>query len=212
MHISNPTRAASIIFLSIFLYEYSCLVDELEALETPKWAAEEILRQEICTRRVIDPNCGKGALSDAAMNAGYDVTANDIFNWGYEHQDFTLDFLSPEADHHIGRTVNNATVIMNPPFKLSVEFFEKAKALGARKIIMFQNFSFKTSIKRREFWAKYPPSRMYICAERATCWRFDIPEHKRRGTTSKTFCFYVWDGFNNQAPTTHLIYKPEGRA
>lgn len=192
----------------VLLKEFTRLTDELEALETPIWAADAVLDREICTRRVIDPNCGTGVLADAAIEHGYEVHANDIFDWGYHHQTHNYDFLSEHAAHHLGGLIKGSTVFLNPPFKLSCDFFEQCRRLGARKIIMFQNFTFLTSIGRKEFWKKYPASKVYVFAERATTWRFDVPENKRKGTSTKTFAFFVWDGFNTaRAPAIHLLYK-----
>ncbi|MBL4761263.1 MAG: hypothetical protein JKY93_01020 [Gammaproteobacteria bacterium] len=196
------------IFSQLFLNKATSLVNELEALETPTWAADAVLEEEICTRRVIDPNCGTGVLAEAARRKGYEVYANDIFNWGYEHQSYTYDFLSEQGAHHLGGLVSGSTVFLNPPFKLSCEFLLQCRLLGARKVILFQNITWMTSKTRREFWKNNPPTRTYIFAERATTWRFDVPEHKRIGTTSKTFAFFVWDGWDNPAaPTSHLLYK-----
>ncbi len=99
---------------------------------------------------------------------------------------------------------------MNPPFKLSVDFLEKCMHLGARKIVMFGTMTFYGTKTRRDFINQNKPSRIYLCGDRATCWMFDVPEHKRKGTTSKQFAFFVWDEFGRTAePSIHLIYKED---
>lgn len=201
---------APVFFYALFLQKSAVLVDELEALETPEWAANAILKREILTRRIVDPNCGTGVLAEAARRAGYDVIANDIFDWGYALQNFTHDFLSPAADHHFGRLIKDQTVFMNPPFKKTIDFVKKAKKLGARKVVVYQNIAWYASRGRREFWKKYRPSRIYLLADRGTCWRVDVPERKRKGTTTKIFAFFVFDGWTDHDPILHLIYKDGG--
>lgn len=197
----------SSIFSILIIAEATRLTNELEALETPEWAIRALLKREVLTHHVIDPNCGFGMLARCASDAGYDVTANDIFDWGYEGQNFTLDFLSDKAAHHLAHHVKGKTVLMNPPFKMSVEFIKRAMELGAQKIVMFCTLTFFGTQERRTFINDNKPSRIYVCGDRATCWRFDVPEQERKGTTSKQFAFFVWEGEGKTDPTTHLIYK-----
>lgn len=183
---------------------------DLEHFETPVWAAEEILRHEILTRRVLDPNTGSGILAEAARHAGYEVFANDIFDWGYRGDQFLLDFLSDAAIHHLGGIIRNGTVFMNPPFSLAVEFVEQAMKMGARKIVVFQRWAWLESEKRRDFFEKNPPSRSYLCGNRATSWRHDVPEEKRSSGTPTAHGFFVWERGHAPAPMK-IIYNDGGR-
>lgn len=210
-----PTTIDPRIWSACFLNAAKALVDDLEGLETPSWALRAFLKRELLTRRIFDPNCGTGNISRACIHAGYEVIANDIFDWGYKWQDFKKDFLSKDAAHHFSGIVKNQTVFMNPPFRKSAAFFEVARAMQPRKIVMFNTFSFYGSQDRKPFLDSCEPSRIYVCADRATCWRFDVPEWKRKGTTPKQFAFFVWDFMPGQcaarpAPSIHRLYKKEG--
>lgn len=193
-----------------FLAQCEILCRELEHWETPHWAAREILKHEILTRRVLDPNCGSGILADAARAAGYDVLANDIFDWGYRGDQFLLDFLSDEALHHLGGIVRGNTVFMNPPFKFATEFVEQAMKMGARKIIVYQRWAWLESETRRDFFANHPPTRSYLCGHRATSWRHDIPKHKRRSGTPTAHGFFVWENGHTPSPMTILYDTGRG--
>jgi hypothetical protein len=59
----------------------------LEAFETPEWCAAAILRRELLTPRVVDPCCGHGTLSKAAIKVGYSgtPTAHAWFVWERGH-------------------------------------------------------------------------------------------------------------------------------
>lgn len=146
------------------------ICQRLEHYETPKWAAQAIMKKEIFTSMVIDPCCGAGVLSDVAWAKGHSVYSQDIHDYGYHRQHVVKDFLAND-----NKSLENATVFMNPPFSLATQFVEKAFEFKARKVVCFQRFAWFESAKRREFWAKYPPNRIYICADRADCWRYDIP-------------------------------------
>lgn len=174
------------------------LCKQLEHFETPEWSARAILRKEIMTHRVFDPCCGAGVLSKVAEDFGYKVASYDIHDWGYQGT-IVDDFLKLSGISFGG---DEFTVFMNPPFSLATQFVEKSFELGARKVVMFQRFAFWESKGRREFWEKYPPNRIYICSDRADCWRHDIPKEER-GSSSPTA--HAWFVFEPGHPTGTLL-------
>ena len=171
-----------------------------EFYETPPWAVEAVLRVELLTRRVWDPCCGRGVLSKAAEAAGYSVTATDLHAWGYGVAGYN--FL--ESDLPVGfGPWRDFSILMNPPFSLAVNFVNRALELGARKIVCFQRLSWWESQARRNFWRSRPPARVYVCGDRATCWRGDIPEAERAGRSVPTaHAWFVWE--RGQPPGTTL--------
>lgn len=186
--------------------ELTALCKELEHFETPLWAAQEILKHEIMTRDVIDPCCGIGILSEAAFAAGYrDVIPLDIHDWGYSKQSSeVVDFLNMNK----GDLPDNATYFMNPPFSKAEDFVKKSFDLGARKVICFQRFAWWESAKREQFWNDFPPNRVYICGDRADCWRHDIPMDERGSGSPTAHAWFVFEA--GQPPGTLLghIRKP----
>ena len=179
------------------------LAKEAEAFETPSWAVDAILKVELLTHYVVDPCAGRGVLGDAADAAGYEVIARDKYDWGAPGV-MVGDFFTTTADHG---WVRNNTVLMNPPFSLAEQFVEKCFELGARKIICFQRFAWWESAGRRDFWEKHPPNRIYICGNRASCWRFDIPEDKRRNGTTTAHAWFVWSRGHPAGTTIGHIWK-----
>lgn len=156
---------------------------EAECYETPPWAAQAILRLEGMGARIVDPCCGPGVLTEAALAEGHVVTATDLYDWGYGLTG--VDFLD-EANAVIFQAGGEFTVFMNPPFSKACEFVERAFALGATKVICFQRFAWYESVKRREFWDNMPLARIWLCGSRATCWRTDISEEKRNASGGST--------------------------
>lgn len=179
----------------------------LEHFETDPWAARAIVAREPMTDHVIDPCAGTGILTIPARAAGHRVTTVDIHDWGFP-LDIQGDFLTtaiPDAE--------GATIFMNPPFSLAVEFVRRALEIGAGKVVMFQRFAFWESEDRREFWENTPPARVLICGNRATCWRHDLPKDdvgnrydpkagKKLASSSTAHAFFIWE--KGQAPGTQL--------
>lgn len=177
---------------------------ECEAYETPRWAADAILRAEILTQRVFDPCAGKGVLVYAARDAGYTwVKGIDKYYWGVDEFD-EADFLVDNIPYQL---IEDATVLMNPPFSLAEQFVLRAMELNARKIVCFQRFAWWESAGRREFWDINPPNRVYICGNRASCWRFDIPENKRKSGTATAHAWYIWERDQPGGTVLGRIYK-----
>jgi hypothetical protein len=202
---------------------------DLEAYETPRWAVEALLDVEILTQNVFDPCVGLGSLVGPIIDAGYDVTALDYRDWG---QDFQRHFDGLYRVKHIGigdflgpageNLTSGSTVVMNPPFTLACEFVDRAKALGARKIICFQRQAWRESETRREWWQNNRPARVWVCGARATCWRFDMLECQHEGGkavcdkkkvcqhcsagSSVAMAWYVWEQGHTGAEITNAIY------
>lgn len=188
---------------------------ELEHYVTDEWAIDRILEKEILTRVVLDPCAGTGIMAEKARGAGYQPISVDIHNWGYDALTLNCDFLSLSK----GSIKGDFTVFMNPPFSKACEFVEKSFELGARKIVMFQRWAFKESRRRREFLEKYPMARLYLCGDRASCFRFDISKNskgyhidpktgKKMAGTTTAHGFFVWERGQEQSnPPCFMLYK-----
>lgn len=197
--------------------EFTALCKAFEHFETPEWAAAAILEKEILTHRVIDPCCGSGILSVAARAKNYNVDAIDINDWGFKNT-WVTDFLNPEQEFiDLCQYLKNEqpfSVFMNPPFSVAEKFVEQSFRLGARKIVCFQRFSwyegsYDRGKKRGQWWEKFPPSRIYICGDRASCWRHDIPQDVRDESagTPTAHAWFVWEPAHPKGTIIGTIYK-----
>ena len=200
---------------------------EAEFFETPEWAVESILKVETMTSCVIDPCAGRGALGKAAREAHHIVHEYDLNIWPDQQPDHRIiapfDYLAPLGD--VRTVVNGAlgggefTVLMNPPFSKTIEFVERSMRLGARKIVMFQRLAFLESAGRRGFFERSMPARVWICGDRATCWRGDIPEEDieapdgeiiqgRKGRSASTpHAWFIWERGHRGAGSINHLYK-----
>jgi hypothetical protein len=207
--------------------DFTQFCKDLEAYETDTWAIEAILDVELMTESVMDPCCGTGRMAAAAEARGHRVATLDIHDWSQDFPearspDNLIDFLAVkppglEGDH---------TFFLNPPFSKACEFVDKCKELGARKIIVFQSWSWRSSDRRNAWWLKNPPARIWICIDRATCFRFDVPgtcpvpaecKGKKKagkcrqcmGSTPTTHAFYVWERGHTGASVICDLRKPK---
>ncbi len=198
---------------------------QAEFFETPTWAVKSILKKELMTLHIVDPCAGRGVLGKAAKEADHFVHEYDLNKWPGQppsvHAPF--DYLGPMND--VSRTVKGAvgpapfTVLMNPPFTLTIDFIERSFRLGARKIVMFQRLAFLESATRRGFFERMMPARVWVCGDRATCWRGDIPEETyidengeeirgRKGRSASTpHAWFVWETGHRGAGVLQHLYK-----
>lgn len=198
-----------------------------ECFETPAWSAQRILEVELLTPRVLDPCCGTGVLSEAARAAGYDVGSIDLHRWGYPGQHGQVDFLgdtTPWVDWPMFRDtpaylrgceplpLSGVTVFMNPPFSRAAAFADRARELGARKVLCFQRLAWRESQARRDWWHQNPPARIWLCGDRAHCWRFDIPPEDRRSGTPTAHAWFVWEVGHKGTETIGTIWKDGWKA
>lgn len=191
--------------------ELQLLCEKLEHWETPEWAAKAILSKEILSGQVYDPCVGIGVIAHAVNDAGHGVIASDIHDWGY-NATYQQDFLTVGRDAQFFSGLRGQTAIFNPPFSVSEKFVDKAFELGARKVVCFQKFSwyegsYDTGKKRGQWWEARRPSRIWICGDRADCWRHDIPKHKRTSSTPTAYAWFVWERGHAPAAITGHIYK-----
>lgn len=219
-----------------------------EAFQTPRWATEAVLDVEVCTTDIIDPCIGLAAMAEVAIERGYRVHGHDIHDWLGKHS--VGDVVNGRdgfnryrlASYRIGNFLETSeppfddqfTVLMNPPFSLAADFVSHSLKLGARKVICFQRQAWRESDARRAWWEENPPSRVWVCGARATCWRFDLldchheggtaacPNFKRKGKKHDTpgcrhcmagvptsHAWYVWERGHKGAEVTSAIYPKE---
>lgn len=211
--------------------DFTAACKEAEFYETPSWAAERILDFEIMPQRVIDPCAGRAVLGNALIAKGYyprNIAEIDLNRWPGQPDRVAapINFLDPNIRDELqplcaGWAGKDFGVMMNPPFSLTCEFVHQCFELGARKILMFQRFNFLESGVRAEFFRDLPPARIWLCGDRATSWRGDMPEEDiidedgtitkgRKGRSSPTaHCWMTWERGHRGNMAIHHIYKPK---
>lgn len=198
------------------------LAESFEYYQTPEWAIKAILQKEQMSKKgVFDPCLGDGRMAKMASEHSYNVRGIDIQYWGVKLGQFDFLLNADDWQHDFLKDpfpydLTGMTIFMNPPFSLAVDFVERSFDLGAEKVIAFQRFAWWESRRRKDFWENMPPSRVYICGDRAVCWRGDIPEELRgipkkkggAGTSSPTaHAWFVWNKTGNNTTTLSHIWN-----
>ena len=108
---------------------------------TPKsliWVAENIIHKEFKKHPILEPCCGKFAISEELEKLGYLVWVNDLYILS---GNYALDYLNQTA------LDNNKYIITNPPFPLWDKFVIKAKT-HCRKFMFIGKTDFFSAHKR----------------------------------------------------------------
>ena len=191
------------------------LCRRVEAYETPRWAIQAILDVELTNKYLLDPCCGLGAIGEDCRERLLDLQEFDIEDWA-KHMPGRCRFSPyfwPEDFLPFRQNLEAQTVIMHPPFSKAEAFVDRAKKLGARKIICFQRQAWRESETRRQWWEANPPARVWVCGSRATCWRFDLldTDLSKRSGSSVSMAWYIWERGHKGAEVTSAIYPEASR-
>lgn len=140
----------------------------------PEWATEVLIDAEHnCQWGIVwDPACGQGSILKAFVGRA-EVHATDIEFRGYaggkvlfQELDFVggLDFVRSAAPK--GRF----SIVSNPPYSykkgISEAFARRALELATEKVAMLLPVKWQASQARHKLFTEYPPSRIWILAER----------------------------------------------
>src|SRR5262249_57363118 len=104
------------------MLDHSCQVQRhplsergVDLYETPEVATRSLLQVERLPRRIWEPACGPGAIVRVLRNAGHEVYASDIADYG--ENDATLDFLTATE-----MPAGVEALVTNPPFRFAEAF------------------------------------------------------------------------------------------
>ncbi len=80
-------------------------MNDKDFVQTPKEITELLLKYEKFNGDILEPCCGKGAISNVLLEKGYNISSSDIKDYGYGEVKDVFD-LRKEYDN----------IITNPPF------------------------------------------------------------------------------------------------
>jgi hypothetical protein len=149
---------------------------------TPPYAVKELLKRESFQGVTWECACGDGAISKVLIEDGLQVESTDLVFRGYG--DGGVDFLRSD------KKVNN--IVTNPPFKLALEFVEKAKIVSDSKIALFLKTVFLESSDRKKMFEDtiYPLRSVYQFSKRVTLYKDGI---KMKNSGMIAYAWFVWD-------------------
>ena len=162
------------------------LADRADDLyETPAVAVDALLRVERLPHRIWEPACGPGAIVRVLRDAGHDVLATDLCDYGLEDSAAGIDFL---MERRLPDGIE--AIVTNPPYKLAHEFVAHACRLCPR-VIMLLRFCFYESERRSILLDDAGLERVHLFSKR-------LPMMHRAGWTgprassATAFAWFVW--------------------
>jgi hypothetical protein len=167
--------------------------------QTPPEATEALLRVENLPRNIWEPACGPGAIVRVLRDAGHQVLASDLVDYGTADQDHAgWDFL---LEHKLPAGVE--AIVTNVPYKLAGEFVAHALHLCPR-VVMLLRLTFLESTGRTPILDNGHLARVHIFKNR-------LPMMHRDGWTGNrvsnptAFAWFVWDRNHRGPATLHRI-------
>lgn len=125
---------------------------ERDYYATPKEAVRMLCEMETFDTNILEPCAGGGHVATELEKHGYNVTTNDLFDYGFKC-DTNVDFLT-------GITKWCGDIITNPPYSFAKEFVEHALNIidTGHKVAMFMKLSFLEGKGRKRLFENTPPN------------------------------------------------------
>lgn len=162
-------------------------------------AVELLLKNETFNHSIWECACGEGHIAKVLESNGYHVVSTDLIDRGYGVGG--IDFLT--QTENIGE--NTWDIITNPTYKLALEFAQHALDIvgEGNKVAMFLKLTFLEGQKRKQFFLKNPPKRIYVFSKRILC---AINGQFKQGESSAiAYAGYVWEKGYKGKPTIDWI-------
>lgn len=151
-------------------------------------ATKSLLKLETLNRKIKEPACGGGHMSEVLIAAGHEVESSDLIDRGYG--DTGIDFLS--YDNILPWP---GDIVTNPPYKYAEEFVVKALSLvqpGA-KVCFFLKLLFLEGLKRKSLFQKYPPVRIWVSSRRLLCAKNGEFDKKENDSRAVAYAWFIWE-------------------
>lgn len=162
-------------------------------------AVELLLENETFNHSIWECACGEGHIAKVLESNGYHVISTDLIDRGYGTGG--IDFLTQTEN----RGGNCSDIVTNPPYKLALEFAQHALEIveEGNKVAMFLKLTFLEGQKRKQFFLKYPPKRIYVFSKRITCAMNG--EFENYPSSAIAYAWYIWEKGYKEKPTIDWI-------
>lgn len=160
----------------------------LDDFPTPPWATRGLIEHilgvdAVSSLTCLEPACNRGFMAEPLSEYFSEVTASDIFDYGYSE---VKDFLGGDyADKSFD------WVITNPPFKLAEDFFFEAQRVARVGVALLTRTVFIESIGRYErLFSKYPPEQFAQFTERVPMVKGRLD---KKASTATGYGWLIWN-------------------
>jgi hypothetical protein len=172
------------------MLDHSCQVQRaphaergLDLYETPAVAVQALLRAEPIPLDVWEPAAGRGAIVNALREAGHNVIASDIYDYG--ELDFIADFLTQTK-----MPADSTCIFTNPPYQIAEKFVAHALDLTPR-VIMLLRLAFLESERRCPILEGRGLARVHCFRKRLPMMHRDQWAGKK-ANSGMAFAWFVW--------------------
>lgn len=160
--------------------------------ETPRsliWVVEKLIYKEFSLDfTILEPCCGRGAISEEIKKMGYKVKENDLFYGGVDY---------------LNNAFHEKYIITNPPFSLWDDFVKKAK-VECDKFMFIGRFNYFGTASRMKngIWKNL---KSVHCYNRYVDYR--TPYRKDGNFHVGALCtgWFLWDKNYTSSPTLHFL-------
>lgn len=176
---------------------------------TPPIATKELIKYlkenypEIDNDVIWEPACGKGHISQALINEGFNVVSTYLIDRGYRPGLYgeNCNFLSEKNDYAA------VHIITNPPYKYAQEFVEKAMEIlkDGKLCCMFLKLTFLEGKKQYEMFKKFPPEKILVFSSRVNCAHSGNFEKEPERGGAVAYAWYIWRKGNTNSPVIEWI-------
>ena len=170
---------------------------KLDYYGTDPRSTQALLKVETFSHTIWEPCAGHFCMVKVLQDAGYDVIATDIADYGYGNQ--KVDFLTVHNKYDL-----DLDIVTNPPYGLSTEFAVKALEMVApgHKVAMFLRTLFLEGTKRYEkLFKENPPKTIYVFTNRQVS---DKNDDFSKGS-AVSYSWFVWEKGWQGEPTIKWI-------
>lgn len=188
--------------------------DSLDDFPTPPWATRALceavlprLGVSLVEAKVWEPACGRGLMSEVLREYAASVFASDVHDYGRTGRQETVgSFVGAGLDVLAVPGGHVDAIITNPPFRLAVDFFERAIA-DAEIVALLVRSNWAEGIDRYErIFSKHPPLCDAQFVER-------VPMVRGRwdpdASTATAYSWFVW--LRGSTVETRRIWIPPGQ-
>lgn len=137
----------------------------------------------VLPKKIYEPACGGGHLSEVLKNNGYTVYSSDLYDHGYG--DTGIDFFKSN--------IKAQCILTNPPYKQALPFVKKAleSIVDNGYVIMFLRIQFLEGKARYEFFKYNPPKYVYVNSRRQNCAKnADFKTYTRNDAIC--YAWFIW--------------------
>ncbi len=184
--------------------------DSLDFFPTPPWATRALMTHvlrasDMDGATAWDPAAGQGHMSEVLAEGFAEVEASDVHDYGRGYR--VGSFVGCGADV-IEPKLRPDWIITNPPFRLALEFAERAMMIARTGVALLVRTAWLESSSRYErLFSILPPDEVALFVER-------VPMVKGRwdpeASTATSYCWVVWRSGGRNLVSSRLTWIPPG--